>query len=332
MGKQTRSPLLGYNHNVRYGGRILHVQTEDSGPANPHLYTHLFFEGSILATKRCEYDAASSDEGVRGLMQRQHKEILKELKQGLYDDRLGNFFTARGEVFTAPPQAAAEALPASLLPPEDEILITHEDLPELSELPPEAASSQSLEVLDLDSIPTPPPDETQTPEAPPLHSIRPAVPGAGTYNFRRRTRDMASVGPSETGTPPERRRFPRPHPRPPGGPASPVVVQRRIVVGIGGKTPDAPRPTAPRPRRPGGGVPYVVQEGSHPDLTSGHQPEPDAPPAQPMAESADTADAPRTAAPPPPPVPQEPPAESLVSTRSLDDVILAYLSKGDQRR
>jgi hypothetical protein len=326
MGKPTRSPLLGYNHNVRYGGRILHVQTEDSGPANPHLYTHLFFEGSILATKRCEYDAASSDDGVRGLMQGQHKEILKELKQGLFDDRLGNFFTARGEIFTAPPQAGADALPAPLLQPDDEILITHEDLPELPEAPPKAIPSPILEVLDLDSIPTPPPD--QTPEAPPRYTVRPAVPGAGTYYFRRRTRDIASVGPSETGAPPERRRLARP--RPSAVPASAVVVQRRIVVGVGGKTAGAPRPTAPRPRRPGGGVPYVVQEGSHPNLTSSHQPEPDAPPAQPMAETADTADAPRTAA--PPPVPQEPPPESLVSTRSLDDVILAYLSKGDQRR
>jgi hypothetical protein len=304
------------------------VQTEDSGPANPHLYTHLFFEGSILATKRCEYDAASSDEGVRGLMQGQHKEILKELKQGLYDDRLGNFFTARGEVFTAPPQAGAEALAAPLLQPEDEILITHEDLPELPAILPEAIPSPGpeVEVLDLDSIPTPPPE--QTPEAPPLYTIRPAVPGAGIYNFRRRTRDIASVGPSETGAPPERRRFSRP--RPSAAPTSAVVVQRRIVVGVGGKTAGAPRPTAPRPRRPGGGVPYVVQEGSHPNFTASHQPEPDAPPAQPMAETADPADAPRTAA--PPPVPQQPPPESLVSTRSLDDVILAYLSKGDQRR
>ena len=330
MGKPIRSPLLGYNHNVRYGGRILHVQTEDSGPANPHLYTHLFFEGSILATKRREYDAASSDDGVRGLMQGQHKEILKELKQGLYDDRLGNFFIARGEVFTPPPQAGADALPAPLLQPEDEILITHEDLPELPAILPEAAPipGPEVEVLDLDSIPTPPPE--QTPEAPPQYTIRPALPGAGTYNFRRRTRDIASVGPSETGAPPERRRLARP--RPSAGPASAVVVQRRIVVGVGGKTAGAPRPTAPRPRRPGGGVPYVVQEGSHPNLTSGRQPEPDAPPAQPMTETADTADAPRTAAPPLPPVPQEPPPESLVSTRSLDDVILAYLSKGDQRR
>ena len=32
MPKPTRSPVLGYNHNLKYRGRIFHVQTEDSGP------------------------------------------------------------------------------------------------------------------------------------------------------------------------------------------------------------------------------------------------------------------------------------------------------------
>jgi hypothetical protein len=97
-----------------------------------------------------------------------------------------------------------------------------------------------------------------------------------------------------------------------------------VVVGVGGKA--AARPVAPRPRRPGGGVPYVVQEGSHTNLVAGNPPEP--PPVAPTAET-NTAETPGTAAPVPP---AESPAESLVSSRSLDDVILAYLSKGDQRR
>jgi hypothetical protein len=108
------------------------------------------------------------------------------------------------------------------------------------------------------------------------------------------------------------------------------VVQRRIVVGAGAKKPGTVRPTAPRPRRPGGGVPYVVQEGSHPNLIARRQSQQGVPAATPMDETADAADAPRTAA--PPPIPQEAPPESLVSTRSLDDVILAYLSKSDQKR
>ncbi len=321
MGKPIRSPLLGYNHNVRYGGRILHVQTEDSGPANPHLFTHLFFEGSILATKRCEYDAASAEDGVRELMQVQHKEILKELKQGLYDDRLGDFFAARGEVFTSPRKAVADAAP--LFATEAEPPLPRAAAPEPPASLPEATPSPGPEILDLDSIPTPPPDRMQTPEPLPLHIIRPSLPGRGTYTFKRPTRDMAAVGPGEPGPPRDGRRSIKPQP-----PASAVVVQRRIVVGAGAKTPGAARPMAPRPRRPGGGVPYVVQEGSHP--MASRRPEQDVPQATPMTETADANAAPRTAA--PPPATQEPPAESLVSTRSLDDVILAYLSKGDQRR
>src|SRR5256885_10673343 len=101
MAKPTRSPLLGYNHNVKYKGRIYHVQTEDSGPANPHLFTHLYYEGTIVATKRHEYDRESSDDVVRGLMQGQHKAILKELRHGVHDDRLAGFFGTRGEPLVA---------------------------------------------------------------------------------------------------------------------------------------------------------------------------------------------------------------------------------------
>ena len=81
MAKPARSPLLGYNHNVKYGGHIFHVQTEDSGPGNPHVFTHLFFEGSILASKRGQYEPDLPEDEVRAMMQAQHKAILKELKQ-----------------------------------------------------------------------------------------------------------------------------------------------------------------------------------------------------------------------------------------------------------
>src|SRR3954452_10083175 len=97
MAKPPRSPLLGYNHNVKYKGRIYHVQTEDSGPANPHLFTHLYYEGTILATKRHEYDRESAEDVVRALMQGQHKSILKDLRQGLHDARLSSFFAGRGQ-------------------------------------------------------------------------------------------------------------------------------------------------------------------------------------------------------------------------------------------
>jgi hypothetical protein len=83
-----RSPILGYNHNVRYRGVIFHVQTEDSGIHNPHVFTHLFHGGIILSTRKLVYDADAAEEAVKSLMQAQHKAALKELKNGRFDEKI----------------------------------------------------------------------------------------------------------------------------------------------------------------------------------------------------------------------------------------------------
>src|SRR5690349_22872532 len=83
-----RSPILGYNHNVRYRGLVFHVQTEDSGVAQPHLFTHLFHHGVIVSTRKLVYDAGSAEESIKSLMQAQHKAVLKDLKRGHYDDKI----------------------------------------------------------------------------------------------------------------------------------------------------------------------------------------------------------------------------------------------------
>src|SRR3954471_8091087 len=96
MTQRARSPVLGYNHNLRRGGRVYHVQTEDSGPAYGRVYTHLFFEGTILASKKQEYEAAASEDAVRLIMQQQHKTMIRELAHGGHDPQLTAFFAARG--------------------------------------------------------------------------------------------------------------------------------------------------------------------------------------------------------------------------------------------
>ncbi|HEY7375877.1 MAG TPA: hypothetical protein VIF57_27205 [Polyangia bacterium] len=104
-----QSPVLGYNHNLRHGGRVFHVQTEDSGQGYARLHTHLFYEGTILSTKKQEYDPKAPEEAVRALMQQLHKAMIKELTHGEHDARIGAFFIARGEPATleAPPAPAA---------------------------------------------------------------------------------------------------------------------------------------------------------------------------------------------------------------------------------
>ncbi|MDX2089411.1 MAG: hypothetical protein SFX73_16280 [Kofleriaceae bacterium] len=86
-----RSPILGYNHNVRYRGLIFHVQTEDSGLMSPHLFTHLFHGGVILSTRKLVYDAGAAEDSIKGLMQAQHKVVLKDLKGGKFDDKIDQY-------------------------------------------------------------------------------------------------------------------------------------------------------------------------------------------------------------------------------------------------
>lgn len=100
-----RSPILGYNHNVKYRGLIFHVQTEDSGLLSPHLFTHLFYGGVILSTRKLVYDAGAAEDAIKGLMQSQHKIVLKDLKNGKFDDKIDVYLagTEGLEPRTTPP-------------------------------------------------------------------------------------------------------------------------------------------------------------------------------------------------------------------------------------
>jgi hypothetical protein len=82
--------ITGFNTNVRYSGRVFHVQTEDSGRKNPHVISHVYHGGTILASEKKKYDklldAADVDSAVRKLMEEQHKSMLHRLKDGGFDD------------------------------------------------------------------------------------------------------------------------------------------------------------------------------------------------------------------------------------------------------
>ena len=81
--------ITGFNTNVRHGGRLFHVQTEDSGKSHPHVISHVYYGGTILASEKHEYEdlLGSNDltEAVRALMEGQHKAMVARLKQGALD-------------------------------------------------------------------------------------------------------------------------------------------------------------------------------------------------------------------------------------------------------
>ncbi len=82
--------VVGFNHNVKHRGQTFHVQTEDSGLENPHVVTHLFVGGNVVASKKTSYSALLGvndlAQVVRGLMEEQHKEMLRNLVDGVYDE------------------------------------------------------------------------------------------------------------------------------------------------------------------------------------------------------------------------------------------------------
>jgi hypothetical protein len=90
MGLEAKKMVVGFNHNIKHKGKMYHIQTEDSGLENPHIITHLFVGGNILASKKTSYadivGAENLAQVVRELMEEQHKEMLRNLINGVYDD------------------------------------------------------------------------------------------------------------------------------------------------------------------------------------------------------------------------------------------------------
>ena len=138
MAKTFEKAVTGFNHNIKHKGKVYHVQTEDSGVNNPHIITHLFVGGNILATKKSSYvnitKAPNLAELVRELMEEQHKEMLRNLINGVYDNINNAAATSYqpGEIHTQPKKPVEPEMP----------LIEAQLAPK--ELPPEVLAARQL--------------------------------------------------------------------------------------------------------------------------------------------------------------------------------------------
>lgn len=145
MAKTFEKAVTGFNHNIKHKGKVYHVQTEDSGVNNPHIITHLFVGGNILASKKTSYadilNAENLGEVVRELMEEQHKEMLRNLINGVYDgfDTSGVRHYQPGQLGTAEDAAhARQAAPAAKAAPVA--------APAAAFVPPEIAAARALKV------------------------------------------------------------------------------------------------------------------------------------------------------------------------------------------
>jgi hypothetical protein len=259
-------PVVGFNHNVKYGPRVYHVQTEDSGLPHAHYITHIFVGGNIVASLKSSYvDLVDAEpdlpKAVRVLMEAQHKAMLKRLISGEFND-------------------LAEKLAAPHYEPG--VLATGETGP--------TAVNAGAGVA-------PPPPRVQAPLAP----LLPKAP---------RPKEMTSP-------------MPRPAPRP--APKQPVW------------EPAPPGASPPAPRVPGGPLPQTTRV---PPQARPQQPPPPkmTPTSSPVVRPAARGAKPAAARPQnifaDDSRPIEAPhddlptlfAEELISEKSLDEVILAFLS------
>jgi hypothetical protein len=125
---KSQSPLLGYNNNLRYKGRVFHIQTEDSGIRYGHIMTHLFIDGGrILKSVKTSYvehlESEARAEIVRDLMRSQHKAMAIALRDGRFDamvegsgDGASGGQTAAGQTSWPPPSLPPPSLPPSASP------------------------------------------------------------------------------------------------------------------------------------------------------------------------------------------------------------------------
>jgi len=312
MSKRARSPVLGYNHNLRYGGRVFHVQTEDSGTGYARLYTHLFFEGTILSSKKQEYDPAVSEDDVRALMQKLHKAMIKELMRGEHSARIGAFFTARGE----PAMLEQPAAPPAVAPAEPPVVV----------VPPAAAAASGTPGPTVAHKVAPKPVVMVQPTTLKRSPVMVSNPADGVVVRRNVVIDVGA------GQPPVQ------------GPAAASVAAAAAAVAPAVATAARPKAGAHIAVREGGS--FVAGNRSRAASAAEAQPH------QPLASTREIrmpweTPAPRRVAPPVPPLasaplaevpratngkirmPWDPPgvaAEALVTDKSLDEVILEYLA------
>lgn len=192
-----RSPIAGYNHNVRYRGLIFHVQTEDSGLQSPHLFTHMFYGGVIISTRKLVYDAGSAEDAIKGLMQSQHKVVLRDLKRGLFDDKIDQYLAgtegllprgAAGDDGDRPPASAQLPRDAEIPRESSPVLQVRMSEPEITLSRPETDHDITPEMMELDEPPPPVIARAATP--PPIP--RAEAPTPAPAQARTRTAERTS--------------------------------------------------------------------------------------------------------------------------------------------
>jgi hypothetical protein len=120
----SRQMITGFNTDVRYDGRVYHVQTEDRGQNIPVLESLVYIGGTIVAKKRTPYadqlSGGATEEMIASLLKRQHQVIIAAIKTGRIEDLIRHSEkedrSREVEIKPAKPKAPSGKLPSGKLP------------------------------------------------------------------------------------------------------------------------------------------------------------------------------------------------------------------------
>jgi hypothetical protein len=83
--------ITGFNIDVTHDDRVFHVQTEDKGLDNPQVESLVYSKGEIVDSRQSSYaellEADNySEEEVQKRMESQHKAMIRDILNGMYDE------------------------------------------------------------------------------------------------------------------------------------------------------------------------------------------------------------------------------------------------------
>lgn len=117
--------VRGYNHQIPHCGQVFHVQSEDSGSAKRHIFTHVFLSGTIIASTRTDYGEHASSADIGMLLKKSQKSMLHRLVHGLLDDDIARCSSrsdakeraraARPQLEVVPPHVGGSSLVAPIV-------------------------------------------------------------------------------------------------------------------------------------------------------------------------------------------------------------------------
>lgn len=142
--------ITGFNTDVKYEGRVYHVQTEDRGDKNPVLESLVYLGGIIIAKKQTSYGddlrEGATEEVIASRLKKQHQIIIAAIRAGRIDDLVRQSAKEMDEQDVRKAHAKLKSEPKSEGPPALPVEPVTPVAPPLKpeSTPPRAASSGGL--------------------------------------------------------------------------------------------------------------------------------------------------------------------------------------------